>query len=150
MRSPSDSRYLHQILRGCASAENEIGNLDDPLKIVRQIGRCRVVIAGSYHAAVFALSHKFEGLKAQFGNDRYVLRFDDYDFREKFAQTLDKAWATAGEAGPRLLEAAEEQVKARLAAYQRLYRQIKARRANTVWGVGGPEHSMQNMSERST
>jgi colanic acid/amylovoran biosynthesis protein len=151
MRSPSDPHYIHQLLRGCADTANGGENLDDPLRIVRQTGRCRVVVVGSYHAAVFALSqgipaigvihssyysNKFQGLRAQFDDDCYVLGFDDLDFREKFAHTLDKAWKTAGQARPRLLEAAEEQIEARLAAYQRLYRQIEARKAKPVRGVG--------------
>jgi len=146
MRSPSDAEYIKQLLKGYTYATNiGGGNLDDPLKIIGQTGRCRVVVAGSYHAAVFALSqgipviglsqspnymNKFQGLNAQFGDDCHVLSFDDVDFPMKFAHALDQAWETAEQARPGLLENAEHQIEAGLAAYQRLYRQIEARSAS--------------------
>jgi colanic acid/amylovoran biosynthesis protein len=57
--------------------------VDSPEDLIHLVGQCRIVISGSYHAAVFALAHgiptvgltanhyydsKFQGLKAIYGN----------------------------------------------------------------------------------
>ena len=70
------------LLAGSADAPAPIVDLDTPAKAIAEVSRCRVVVTGSYHAAVFALAQgipvvaiaatryyldKFAGLAELFG-----------------------------------------------------------------------------------
>lgn len=124
---------------GCAG-------LDTPAAVIQQVGRCRVVVAGSYHAAVFALaqgipavgisgsdyySAKFLGLAAQFGGGCEVVFLDDQAFPAKLRTAIDNAWDSAEVVRPRLLAAAVRQIEAGQLAYERLRQIVEG-------GIGGP------------
>lgn len=108
--------------------------ISTPTQLIRQIGRCRVVVTGSYHGAVFALAQgipavglaasayyvdKFLGLADMFGGGCELVRLDDADFPELLRTAIDRAWRSAGSIRPALLEAAVRQVGAGQAAYAR-------------------------------
>ena len=78
----SDITTIQQILADFDNVSDQGNNLDTPLKVIKQVGHCRIVITGSYHAGVFALAQgipvvtlakspyyidKFQGLADQFG-----------------------------------------------------------------------------------
>ena len=103
--------------------------------VIRRVGECRLVVAGSYHAGVFALAqgipvvgiarseyyrNKFEGLADQFGAGCAVVRADDKDFASKLGAAIDWAWNESETVRPQLLHAAESQVLASRAVYERL------------------------------
>jgi colanic acid/amylovoran biosynthesis protein len=107
----------------------------DVAKAIDLAGRCRIVVAGSYHAAVFALSigvpavciasspyyvDKFNGLAAQFGAGCHVELLHAPDFTTRLERAIDAAWAEAETIRPRLLEAAARQIDAGREAYRRL------------------------------
>ncbi len=111
--------------------------MDHPAELVAQIGRCRIVVNGSYHAAVFALaqgipavcmersayySQKFLGLQAQFGTGCAVVPVDQPDFDSRLEAAIGRAWASAGDVRAPLLQAAAQQVGRGRAAYYRLLR----------------------------
>lgn len=98
-------------------------------------GGCRAVVAGSYHAAVFALGQgvpvvalvgspyyewKMDGLREQFGGRMAVLRVGARLFEERLAAAIDAAWATPDADRAALVAAAERQVRAGREAYERL------------------------------
>ncbi|HTX21590.1 MAG TPA: polysaccharide pyruvyl transferase family protein [Candidatus Aquilonibacter sp.] len=127
----SDVQTLRQLL-GDADAGCD---LDTPLKVIRPISTCRVVITGSYHAAVFALAQgipvvgfvqsayyrdKFCGLADEFGCGCILLRGDDPEFSKKLGTAIDELWARAGELKPKLLAAAERQIAVAQTACARL------------------------------
>jgi polysaccharide pyruvyl transferase WcaK-like protein len=104
-------------------------------EVIRRVGQCRVVVTGSYHAGVFALAQgipavtiartkyyrsKFDGLADQFRAGCWVLAADDNCFAEKLDAAMDQAWNEAGVLRPRLLQAADAQVRAAREAYDRL------------------------------
>jgi colanic acid/amylovoran biosynthesis protein len=104
-------------------------------EVIRQAGECRVVVTGSYHAGVFALAQgvpvvgiarseyyrdKFHGLAGQFGPGCTVLHADEAPFAGKLGEAIDRAWNEAETVRPQLLRAAESQVLAARAAYERL------------------------------
>ena len=103
--------------------------------LLRRVGGCRVVVAGSYHAGVFALAQgvpvvavarseyyrdKFAGLAHQFGPGCAVILADDPQFAARLGAAIDRAWDEAEQLRPRLLRAAELQIQASRAAYERL------------------------------
>lgn len=121
------------------SAE-EVGS---PLGVVDLIGRCRAVVTGSYHAAVFALAQgipavgltgsayydaKFVGLADQFGDSGlWIVSLDQSDLSVRLASAVDEAWERADDVRPGLLEQAARQVESGRRAYRRLSELVAAR-----------------------
>jgi hypothetical protein len=108
--------------------------LKAPIDIVRAIGKCRVVVTASYHAGVFALAQgisvvglanspyydaKFAGLRAQFGTGIHIVHPDD---EAGLRNAINQAWESAPDEA--LIEAAQSQVDASLAAFERFKREL--------------------------
>jgi polysaccharide pyruvyl transferase WcaK-like protein len=104
---------------------------------------CRVVISGSYHAAVFALSmgipavtlaksryyfDKFRGLAGQFGPACRVEDIAHPEFAARLRQAVSDAWASAESTRAGLLESAGKQIAQSEAAYRRLFALVEDRR----------------------
>jgi colanic acid/amylovoran biosynthesis protein len=117
--------------------------LDTPLAVIQQVGRCRVMLTGSYHAGVFALAQgipvvglaksqyyqdKFHGLAEQFGIGCTVLALDDSNLEEKVTDALLHAWYTAEQTQAPLLAAARQQMAAGEQAYQQARGLVDSRR----------------------
>ena len=92
-----------------------------PAQAVRQAGACRVVVAGSYHAAVFALAQgvpvvalsgapyydaKLAGLADLFPGGCRVVSAHDDELGSRLAAALDESWETADALAPELVAAA--------------------------------------------
>jgi polysaccharide pyruvyl transferase WcaK-like protein len=134
IQGESDVVTIRQLLAGTEAAEGGV-DVDSPVKAVQQVGRCRIVVAGSYHAGVFALSqgipvvglaksayyrHKFSGLADQFGTGCQVVLMDEPRFPEVLSRAIDTGWQSAEQVRFPLLAAAARQIKACHAAYQRV------------------------------
>jgi polysaccharide pyruvyl transferase WcaK-like protein len=104
-------------------------------ELLAQIHRCRLVVAGSYHAAVFALASgipaialtnspyyndKFLGLADQFGTGCTVIPLSHPDLPEVVAAAIDRAWESAPRVRSPLLDAAARQVELSHEAYRRV------------------------------
>jgi polysaccharide pyruvyl transferase WcaK-like protein len=114
-----------------------------PLGVVEHISRCRAVVTGSYHAAVFALAQgipavgltvsayydaKFAGLADQFGGSGlWIVRLDQEELPARVGRAVDEAWERADDVGPELLERAASQVESGHRAYRRLGELVAAR-----------------------
>lgn len=112
------------------------GGLSAPLAVIEQVRRCRVVVTGSYHAAVFALAQgipavglaaseyyvdKFLGLADQFGGGCLLVTADEpASLEQRLMLAIEQMWESADDLAPRLLEAAARQVDQGHAAYRRL------------------------------
>ena len=107
----------------------------DPLEVMRRVGRCRVVVTGSYHAAVFALaqgipvvglaasqyySSKFSGVAGLFGAAMTVLELDRPDAAKALAELLAQYWRGAGTLRDACLAAADQQRQSTQRAWSRL------------------------------
>lgn len=132
-----DSDTIRQLMIGYDDDSDGGAGLDTTRKVIEQVHRCRVVIAGSYHAAVFALSSgipavglvnsayyisKFEGLADQFGVGCTVVRLSDPDLSSVLAEAIVHAWQEAESVRDRLLTAARHQVDLSHEAYRRISR----------------------------
>jgi colanic acid/amylovoran biosynthesis protein len=130
-----DTDTIRTILSAAEVDSDGGASLQTVEAVVEQVGRCRVVVTGSYHAGVFALSqgvpvvalyrseyynNKLKGLADMFEIGCTVLRADRSDIEEVLEEAVTKAWESAEEVRPRLLDAAEKQVEAADAAYARL------------------------------
>lgn len=107
-----------------------------PAEVCKQIRECRVVVSGSYHAAVFGLAQgvpivalarspyyagKFAGLREQFDGLLPVIALDDPTWPEQLGAAVDAVWAKAGDLREPLLLAAHRQTEQSRAAYKRLH-----------------------------
>lgn len=123
------------VIEGLVGASSDIAEAAG-VDVVDRVRRCRVVVTGSYHAAVFALAQgvpavaltstgyydaKFLGLEDQFEDGLEIVRLDDSELAPRLSAAIDSAWKSAGEVRPRLLRLAERQVKQGQAAYRHLY-----------------------------
>jgi polysaccharide pyruvyl transferase WcaK-like protein len=131
----SDSQAIRQLLAGYRNTVDSWEQLSAPATLIQRIATCRVVVTGSYHAAVFALSQgipvvglaksnyykgKFLGLADQFGTGCHVVLLDDELLPARLEEALDAAWSTAKAVRPQLLAAAKQQIERGHTAYRRL------------------------------
>jgi len=137
-----DAVTIRQLVQGYDAVLEEGFSVDNPRDVVAQIKQCRVVVAGSYHAGVFALAcgipvvglarstyyvDKFLGLAEQFGCGCEVVILDGPDLPDQIDAAVRRLWAAAEGLRPDLLTAAERQLAEGRAAYQHL-RSLVARR----------------------
>ena len=151
----SDVASLRTFFASRPEATRGLEEIAAPEDVVRRIGRCRVVVTGSYHAGVFALSQgipvvglsrsryyadKFQGLADAFGVGCRVLFLDSGDPITELPMLVEALWNDAGELRPRLLEAATRQVAAGREAYREL-RAFGHRAADSRPGLEAGGHS---------
>lgn len=130
----ADERTLRLLLGGeLAELTGEWGTPTVP-GLIDRVGACRVVIAGAYHVAVFALSQgipvvavarshyyasKYAGLASLFGSGCETVLLDDPMLDQRLREAAERAWERADELRPQLLEAAARQVRSSEAAFAR-------------------------------
>jgi polysaccharide pyruvyl transferase WcaK-like protein len=103
--------------------------------LIQRFSACRIVVTGSYHAAVFALSQgipaaclfaseyyemKFRGLREQFGGGCSLIAMAGKDFDKELDKGVGDLLLAADAAKPGLLAAAEKQIEDGRRAYDRL------------------------------
>jgi colanic acid/amylovoran biosynthesis protein len=131
-----DGALLRELLGERGDPRDGGVGLDTPRAVIAQVGRCRVLVTGAYHAAVFALAQgvstvclahsdyyvdKFRGLAELFGPGCQVVA-PGTDLGAPFAAMLGTAlaaaWSNADELRPALIAAAERQIELGRAAYR--------------------------------
>ena len=132
----SDQFQIRELLAGYPRAFQSPLRFESITDLIKKVGGCRVVVAGAFHAAVFALAQgipaigvvkseeyaiKFRGLAEQFGSGCQLLYLNDEHFPEKLSDAIDIAWESADRLRPQLLEAATTQIYLNRMAYQRLH-----------------------------
>jgi len=145
----SDVATIQAILTDIDLESDGGAGLDSPQRLIDQVSRCRCVITGSYHTAVFALSQgipavclaksayyidKFQGLADQFGCGCEVLLFDEALTEKKILKSIDNAWHAAEQLRPELLAAAQAQIMASTAAYQRVFNDFESQQTANASG----------------
>jgi colanic acid/amylovoran biosynthesis protein len=133
LRGGADARAIRELLAGFDERSYGGASLDTPAGVIEQISRCRLVVTGSYHAAVFALAqgipavaivnstyyeHKFAGLASQFGGGCVIVRVGN-GFGESLASAIDRLQVDADSLRHPLLDAAARQVALSWQAYRR-------------------------------
>jgi len=135
IKGRSDIEAVKLMLGEKYIAENEFDNNLSVESVINSVGCCRVVITGSYHAGVFALSQgvqvvaltaskyydsKFSGLADQFSHGLQLVHLEDDNVEEALGDALSTAWQQADKEREPLLKAAVQQVSKGKQAYQRL------------------------------
>ncbi len=143
-REPSDSDEIRKLLPEGDGGES----LNSPRKLFEQMRACRLIVTGSYHAAVFGLAmgipaimltnsshyqHKMQGLAAIFARpgvyEDAVLSLDDPALGQKLPASIQRMWAVADDARPYLLETTTQQIQAGHSAYEKIFKRIDNARA---------------------
>lgn len=114
-------------------------DIHTPQDVLRRTNRCRIMITGSYHPAVFALSQgiptillgrspyyllKHRGLAAQFGEGGKVIAVGEDGWEEQLTAAMDEFWMRAEELRPGLLQQARRQIALAEEAYSRFAQQL--------------------------
>lgn len=113
--------------------DNGSDDVRSPEELVDRTARCRVIVTGSYHAAVFGLAagvpavcvtnsryydQKFEGLDGQFPGGCHLAR-PGPGFERDLSDAIGRAWDTCESDRDRLHSAAQTQVQRAEDAYTR-------------------------------
>lgn len=138
----SDVETLRELFKDCQNRIDNPQNWDGPANIIKRTGRCRVVVTGSYHSAVFALSqgipavtlakspyylNKFLGLSEQFGCGCEVILLDDKQLQNKLLEAIDTAWESSEKIRGELLGAARCQIARGRLAYEQIHKMIESK-----------------------
>ncbi len=137
---PSDPDAIKALLPDHPEPLDGGANLDTPEKTIQQLSKCRILVSGSYHAAVFALSKgipvvllagsqhykmKLNGLANMFeGNGCEILATDEPALHERLSTAIDRAWNCPEFESKNLLVAAKRQVESGQQAYKKLYDEL--------------------------
>ena len=132
----ADDHAIRLLLAGVDDASDGGADLDTPQRVIDQVSRCRVVLTGAYHAAVFALAQgipavcladsqlyidKFAGLADAFGGGCTVVPVKPPDLAGRLDAALTAAWDAAPLARAPLRAAAERQAARSRDAYQTFF-----------------------------
>ena len=141
----ADSEVVRQIVNGYDHVDLSWRRYDTPQDLIKRVRRCRLVVTGAFHAAVFALAQgipaiglvksdeymiKFSGLRDEFGVGCQVIHLDDEQLHNKLTDAIDSAWASAEVVRPQLLDAAKRQITWGHAGYQRIYDLVASQNRN--------------------
>jgi polysaccharide pyruvyl transferase WcaK-like protein len=135
-----DDVVIRYLLEGYPKTKINWRRLDEPTKLIKNIGDCRIVVAGTYHAVLFALAQgipaiglaksamyidKFRGLIDLFGPACQVVQMDDAHMETNLLNAIEAAWQSSEAVRASLLAAAELQVHWGLEAYHQIYALIE-------------------------
>ncbi|MGA7990090.1 MAG: polysaccharide pyruvyl transferase family protein [Thermoanaerobaculia bacterium] len=138
---PPDLRVINSLLSSLEMSVHD-HELRDPRELIRAVGGCRLVLAGAYHVAVFALAQgipviavaaspyfldKFHGLSEQFGSACRVVSLSGTEAIAELEWSLEELWTSADALRDRLLAVAVNQVERSESAYRRLLQIASAR-----------------------
>lgn len=138
----SDLTYIKQLLAGYTQVLAGWQMFDTPLNTIKRAGQCRVMIAGTYHGAIFALGQgipvialvksaeyidKLSELSDEFGLGCQVFYLEDEKLPEQLLAAIQRAWLLAEQNRSALLEVATQQIALQQIAYRRIFAFMTAR-----------------------
>lgn len=134
-----------EAIRALVGDAGDVGDGDramrHPAEVIAAAGRCRTVVAGAYHAAVFALAQgvpvvvvagsplyeaKLAGLAEQFGDGCRLVRLGGGDAGAHLEAALEALWSAADTLRGELLERAAMLARVNAAAYDDLLEHLAA------------------------
>lgn len=138
-----DPQSIDRVTEGFSRVERLEERLDTPAAVSRQIGHCRIVVAGAYHATVFALAQgipvvalaksdyyvcKIRGLANMFGVGCEVINPEDDNVAGRLKESMDTLWNSAERVRGPLLERAADQIRRSREAYLRFGEIVASRK----------------------
>lgn len=139
----ADLNYIEAIIEGYRKRSSSWMKFESTTHLINRISRCRIMIAGTFHGAVFALGqgipvvalaksieyqNKLTGLTTEFGQEGcQVIHLHEPDMPQKLAHAIDAVWSAADQLRPQLLQQAKRQIDMSLTAYQKIYDLVEIR-----------------------
>lgn len=149
----ADLAYIEAIVGDSSVTSGSWRRFESTPDLIKRIGRCRVMITGTFHAAVFALGqgipvvalaksveyhNKIMGLQTEFGAEGVqIVDLSRSDMQQVLAEAIDAAWLAAERLRPHLLAQAERQIALGYAAYQNIFELVAARQQAAGWQAAG-------------
>jgi len=134
-----DRRSTLPLLDGYNKRRRPIGRFGTADELARQVAACRLLVTGTYHVAVFALSQgipvvslstsvyyddKFYGLAEMFGTGLTVVHLEDQDLPNILTRAIGDLWDAAPALRKPLQQKAIEQIAASKEAFERISRLV--------------------------
>jgi polysaccharide pyruvyl transferase WcaK-like protein len=131
----NDHQTIRRLLAGFDDESNSGLFVDTPLELIKRVARCRILVTGAYHAAVFALAQgipvvclansdyymsKFQGLEDLFGIGCTIVMLSGSDLPGRLATAIESSWTSADVVRVLLLQSALRQVDSSRDAYQQV------------------------------
>jgi polysaccharide pyruvyl transferase WcaK-like protein len=131
-----DDLFIQKLLAGYNKVWMSRSKFQTPLEVIKNTQRCRLVVTGTFHGAVFALGqgipaiclaksasyiNKLTGLVDLFDGCGEVILLNDDHLQEKLTAAVHSAWESAENVRPQLLKAAARQINMGYTAYQSLF-----------------------------
>jgi polysaccharide pyruvyl transferase WcaK-like protein len=141
----ADKEYVSELMRGYQRTSSSWRKFESTSAVIRRISRCRIMITGTFHGAVFAISqgipviglansveyrNKISGLTAEFGAEGcQVLMLKDENLEENLRKAIEFAWSSAERLRPQLLEAARRQIEMGHDAYRKIFLLMESKKS---------------------
>jgi polysaccharide pyruvyl transferase WcaK-like protein len=137
----NDHQTIRRLLTGFDDQSDGGLSLDTPLMLIKQVARCRILVTGAYHAAVFALAQgipvvclassayylaKFQGLEDLFGIGCTTATLDEPDWPNRLAAAMETTWESAETVRAPLLHSAFHQIVLSRGAYQQVGERLRS------------------------
>ena len=135
-----DRRSTLPLVEGSPRAVAPLGPFVSARDVARQVSRCRVVVTGAYHLAVFALSQgipvvgltssayyddKFLGLTAMFEGGVELVHLDDPALENTLTKAIRASWEAAPSVRAPLLARATVQIAASREVLERAFQLVE-------------------------
>ncbi|GIK75326.1 MAG: hypothetical protein BroJett021_43140 [Chloroflexota bacterium] len=146
----ADMTYIEAVMKGYSKVSKNWRKYEFPEDIIRRVGRCRVMVSGTFHGAVFALGQgipvvalsksvyqtiKAAGLAAEFGESGcQVIDVSDVNLEKRLEEALNFAWSSAVDLRPRLMRNAKRQIDLGNDAYTKIFDMVEG---NSGISTGG-------------
>ena len=146
-----DRRSTLPLVTGYPRVVPPLGPFVSARAVAERVSRCRVLVTGAYHLAVFALSQgipvvaltssayyddKFVGLAAMFDGGLDLLHLDDPQLAARLDAAIRARWQQAPLLRERLQVRAVEQIRASTAFYGRIFDLVDERSEQLPAGDG--------------
>jgi len=142
-----DDKFIQQVLDGYDNVWISKYRFQTPEDVIKNAQRCRLVVTGTFHGAVFAIAQgipviclargasyvsKLTGLADLFGLGCNVIHLDEENLDQKLSDAIDSAWDKAEQIRPYLLDAAARQIESGNFAYHKIFEMFESRVSSSI------------------
>jgi colanic acid/amylovoran biosynthesis protein len=135
-RHESDITYIKQILEGYHRVSSDWRKLTSPQDAIRLAGKCRVMVTGTYHGAIFSLAQgipvvgiaqsaeyfdKLSELSDEFPAGVRMVNLNDDHLEFNLFRAIEDAWSSAEEVRQSILNDAVRLINIQHLAYKQAY-----------------------------
>lgn len=144
----SDKKYIEEIMQDYPRTFSSWRKFELSSEIINRIGRCRLMISGTFHGAVFALAqgipvvalakseeylNKFTGLANEYVEKGcQVINLNNENLDKEFSEAIDLAWKSSDLLHNKLLIDSKRQINLGYSAYQRIFEFVESKRRKPI------------------